>query len=58
MHRDAWTNKIGEKDIVKKVYEKARSLIENHKPMALPEGAAESMRAIIQTSVSLKSEEV
>jgi trimethylamine--corrinoid protein Co-methyltransferase len=48
MERDAWANKIGGKDIVERAYEKARFLIENHKAMALPEGAAEAMKAIIK----------
>ena len=58
MDRDAWVNKIGGKDIVERAYEKARFLIENHKPMALPKGATGAMKAIIQASESPKSEEV
>ncbi len=48
MERDTWANKIGGKGIVERAYEKARFLIENHKPMALPEGASEAMKAIIK----------
>jgi len=58
MERESWANKIGGKDIVERAYEKARFLIENHKPMALPKGATEAMKAIIQASESPKSEEV
>ncbi len=52
MERDAWANKTGGKDIVERAYEKARFLIESHKPMALPEGATEAMKAIIKDSES------
>jgi len=48
MERDAWANKVGGKGIVERAYEKARFLIENHKPMALPEGAATVMKATIK----------
>jgi trimethylamine--corrinoid protein Co-methyltransferase len=47
MDRDTWAKKIGGKDIIERAYEKARFLIENHKPMALPEGAEDAMEAII-----------
>ena len=48
MDRDAWAKKTGEINIVERAYEKARFLIENHKSMALPEGAATAMKAIIK----------
>jgi trimethylamine--corrinoid protein Co-methyltransferase len=50
MDRDTWANKIGGKDVVERAYEKARFVIENHKPMALPEGAKEKMEEIIKES--------
>ena len=48
MERDTRANKIGGKGIIERAYEKARFLIENHKSMALPEGAAEAMKVIIK----------
>jgi trimethylamine--corrinoid protein Co-methyltransferase len=44
--RDVWVEK-GCKGLTENAYEKARYLIENHKPKPLPEGAAAAMQTII-----------
>ena len=44
--RDVWVEQ-GSKDLTECAYEKARNIIENHEPEPLPEGAAESMQAIM-----------
>ncbi|MCF8069216.1 MAG: trimethylamine methyltransferase family protein [Desulfobacterales bacterium] len=45
-NREAW-EADGSKDIVECAYEKAKQILETHKPMPLPEGAAEKMKQII-----------
>jgi trimethylamine---corrinoid protein Co-methyltransferase len=44
--RQAWLD-AGGKDLAEKAYEEARSILENHKPLPLPPGAAENMADII-----------
>jgi trimethylamine---corrinoid protein Co-methyltransferase len=44
--RQAWLD-AGGKDLAEKAYEEARSIVENHKPLPLPPGAAENMADII-----------
>jgi len=46
-NREAW-KADGSKDIVECAYEKAKQVLETHKPLPLIEGAAEKMRAIIE----------
>jgi hypothetical protein len=36
-------DKVSGKDIAEREYEKARFLIDNHKPLTLPDGAAEKI---------------
>jgi trimethylamine--corrinoid protein Co-methyltransferase len=43
--RDGW-NEQGAKDLTERAYERARYIIENHQPKALPEGAAAAMQTI------------
>ena len=43
--RDGWVEQ-GAKDLTERAYEKARFIIENHKPKPLPEGAAAAMQKI------------
>ena len=43
--RDGWVEQ-GAKDLTERAYEKARYIIENHKPKPLPEGAAAAMQTI------------
>jgi len=45
--REAWIQ-AGGKDLVERAYERVRHILENHKPMPLPEGAAATMRSIIE----------
>ena len=44
--RDVWIEQ-GSKDLTERAYEKARHIIENHKPKPLPEAAAAAMQTII-----------
>lgn len=44
--RQAWLT-AGGKDLTEKSYEKARSILANHKPLPLPTGAADTMADII-----------
>jgi trimethylamine--corrinoid protein Co-methyltransferase len=39
---------IGGKNLTERAYERVRYILENHKPMPLPDGAAEAMRSIIE----------
>jgi trimethylamine--corrinoid protein Co-methyltransferase len=43
--RDVWVEQ-GSKNLTARAYEKARYIIENHKPKPLPEGAAPAMQTI------------
>ena len=45
--RERWEKDMGSKDLTERAYEKARDIIENHKPMPLADGANETMTAII-----------
>ena len=45
--RDVWVETDGG-DIVEHAYEEARHILKNHKPLALPYGAAETMRSIVE----------
>lgn len=44
---DAW-QEAGCKDLADRAYEEVRQILETHKPKPLPNGAAETMRAILQ----------
>ncbi len=48
MDRDAWLERTGGKDLVERAYEKARWILENHRPPPLPKGVAETMRSIVE----------
>ncbi|MFQ5842468.1 MAG: trimethylamine methyltransferase family protein, partial [Thermodesulfobacteriota bacterium] len=45
--RDVWVA-AGEKDLTDRAYEKARYILQHHKPKPLPRGAAETMRSIVE----------
>ena len=45
--RDVWIA-AGGKDLTERAYEKARYVIEKHKPKPLPKGAAEAMQSIVE----------
>ena len=45
--RETWMEDTGGKDLTGRAYEKARYILENHKPVPLPDGAAETMKSII-----------
>jgi len=47
-NREAWLEHTGGKDLTERAYETAKYLLEHHKPMELPIGAAEAMRGIIK----------
>ncbi len=40
--------KTGGKDLTERAYEEAWHVLENHKPLLLPDGAAETMSSIIE----------
>ena len=44
--REVWVE-AGEKDLTERAYERARYILENHKPKPLPNGAVETMRKIL-----------
>ena len=44
--REVW-EAAGAKDVVERSYEKVHSILENHQPHPLPNGATENMRSII-----------
>jgi trimethylamine--corrinoid protein Co-methyltransferase len=46
--RERWEKNMGGKDLTERAYEKALDIIENHKPMPLVDGAAETMSGIIE----------
>lgn len=45
--REVWVG-TGGKDLTERAYEKARSILEKHKPNPLPKGAAEAMRSMVE----------
>ena len=47
-NRESWMKKTGGKDLTERAYEEALHVLENHKPLPLPDGAAETMRSIIE----------
>ena len=47
-NRESWMKKTGGKDLTERAYEEALHVLENHKPLPIPDGAAETMRAIIE----------
>jgi len=47
--RDAWLAEGG-KDLTERAYEEAKRILENHKPDPLPNGAAETMREIVDSA--------
>lgn len=46
--RAAWMENTGGKDLTERAYEKAKEILEYHKPLPLPEGASETMRVIVE----------
>lgn len=46
-NRDGWVA-VGQKDATERAYEEADYILKNHKPKALPAGAADKMRSIIE----------
>ena len=46
--RSSWTEKTAGRDLTERAYERALEIISGHEPPPLPQGAAETMRAIIQ----------
>ncbi len=46
--REDWMEMTGGEGIVERAYETAVDIIQNHKPSALPEGASQDMRKMIQ----------
>jgi trimethylamine--corrinoid protein Co-methyltransferase len=55
-NREAWMEKTGGKDLTECAYEEALHVLENHKPIPLLNGAAETMRSIIEDyEVELKT---
>ncbi|MEJ2364159.1 MAG: trimethylamine methyltransferase family protein [Deltaproteobacteria bacterium] len=46
--RDSWMEKTGGKTLTERAYDEARRILESHRPLPLPGGAAETMRAIIE----------
>ncbi len=47
-NREDWIEKTGGKDLTERAYEVALHIIENHKPLPLPDGAAKTMRSIVE----------
>ncbi|WP_457552971.1 [trimethylamine--corrinoid protein] Co-methyltransferase [Desulfobacula sp.] len=47
-NRDKWMELTNGKDLTSRAYEKASHILETHKPMALPSGAAQTMKEIIK----------
>lgn len=45
--RDFWVA-AGGKDLAERAYEKVRHILEHHRPIPLPKGAAETMRSIVE----------
>lgn len=45
--RDVWVA-AGGKDLTERAYERARYILEHHKPEPLPNGAAEAMRSLVE----------
>ncbi len=55
-NRETWMEKTGGKDLTECAYEEALHVLENHKPIPLPNSAAETMRSIIEDyEVELKT---
>jgi trimethylamine--corrinoid protein Co-methyltransferase len=46
--REAWMEKTGGRDLTECAYEEALHVLENHKPIPLLNGAAETMRFIVE----------
>jgi trimethylamine--corrinoid protein Co-methyltransferase len=47
-NRSGWLSKTGGKDLTERAYERALSILEEHVPIQLPEGATEAMQSIIE----------
>jgi trimethylamine--corrinoid protein Co-methyltransferase len=47
LNRDTWKKKMKEKPIAEQAYDTAKSIIETHKPMPLPEGAMAKINDLI-----------
>lgn len=45
--RENWLKHSGGKALAERAYEEAMHIVENHEPISLPAGAAETMKAII-----------
>ena len=45
--RDAWEENAGGRSVTERAYEKAREILETHRPLPLPDGAAARMKSII-----------
>lgn len=48
--RAAWIEHTKGKDLTERAYEEARNIVKTHKPIALPKGASETMKSIIEDS--------
>ncbi len=48
--RDTWVDTAQGKNTTERAYEKARQILETHRPMPLPSGAAAAMKSIIEDS--------
>jgi trimethylamine--corrinoid protein Co-methyltransferase len=48
--RAAWIEHTKGKDLTERAYEEARHIVKTHKPIALPKGASETMKSIIEDS--------
>jgi trimethylamine--corrinoid protein Co-methyltransferase len=48
--RDIWAEAVQGKDATERAYERARQILEDHRPMPLPSGAAAVMKSIIEES--------
>jgi len=46
--RDAWLEKTGGKNLTERAYDEVKHILKSHRPLPLPDGAAESMRSIIE----------
>jgi len=46
--RDVW-EAAGEKDVLTRAYEKARTILGDHRPAPLPEGAEEAMQSVLES---------
>lgn len=45
--RESWLSSTGGKDLSERAYEKAKQILQEHKPFALPEGVSQEIRQIV-----------